>query len=142
MRIEFDDEEYPELSRYLSDPKRKMRFLYFLEEIFTENAFDPMLDGLKVKDRRVPAKEQAGIDVYGAIQGVYPCLDNIANALSALSKNMEGSVIGRFPTEHVVHEVAENTPEKKPRKTNELDETDYSSTEGIDFGPAIAMFED
>ena len=27
MRIDFDDEEYPELSRYLSDPKRKMKEL-------------------------------------------------------------------------------------------------------------------
>jgi hypothetical protein len=52
MRLEFDDEEYPELSRYLSDPKRKMKFLYFLEELFTENNYNPVLDGLKLKKDR------------------------------------------------------------------------------------------
>lgn len=139
MRLEFDDEEYPELSRYLSDPKRKMKFLYFLEELFTENNYNPVLDGLKLKERQPQAKQDISVDFSNALNEVYPYLDDIASALEKLSKNMEGSVIGRFPTEHVVHEVAQPV---KDRKTNELDETDYSSTEGIDFGPAIAMFEE
>lgn len=138
MRIDFDDEEYPELSRYLSDPKRKMKFFYFLEELFTQNNFDPILDGLTlIQERNTRDRYNTG-ETKDDSQ-LYDLLTGITSAISDLSKNMEGSVIGRFPTEHVVHEVVKEAPKSK---TVEMDETDYSSTEGIDFGPSIAMFED
>ena len=140
MRIDFDDEEYPELARYLENPKRKMKFLYFLEELFTQNSFDPMFDGLKLRDPRYGYGNDKQDAIKDALQDVYPYFDKIAEALATLGKNMEGSVIGRFPTEHVVHEVVQAP--LKEQKTVEMDDTDYSSTEGIDFGPAIAMFEE
>ena len=137
MRIDFDDEEYPELARYLENPKRKMKFLYFLEELFTENSFDPVVDGLALlEERRNLGKPQQQVQSQPQDQTA-PYLESFANALAELTKKLDGAAIGRFPTEHVIHEVEK--PEKK--KTDE-DEIDYSSTEGIDFGPAIAMFEE
>ena len=136
MRIEFDDEEYPELSRYLENPKRKMKFLYFLEELFETNSFDPVVDGLKLIQRK------SGFDAGSEDKKeLYSFLSGITTAIEGLSKNMEGSVIGRFPVEHVVHETAAE-PVKEKKKEYVEDETDYSSTEGIDFSQAIAMFDD
>lgn len=136
MRIEFDDEEYPELARYLENPKRKMKFFFYLEELFETNSFDPAVDGIQLlKDRKQPV---------GSVEDkseLYSFLSGITAALQGLSKNMEGSVIGRFPVEHVVHEQVEQD-KPKPKKQYVEDENDYSSTEGIDFSQAIAMFED
>ena len=137
MRIEFDDEEYPELSRYLDNPKRRMKFLYFLEELFTENSFDPATDGFVLLEQAKAARQQQVVVQQPSQPDptTTSYLEGFASALEALTKKLDGAAIGRFPVEHVVHEV--------PAKAkSEEDEIDYSSTEGIDFGPAIAMFED
>ena len=136
MRIEFDDEEYPELSRYLENPKRRMKFLYFLEELFTENSFDPAVDGFVLLSQAKAARQQAAQPPQPQPDASAPYLESFAQALAELTKKLDGAAIGRFPVEHVVHEVPVE------RKKVEMDEEDYSSMEGIDFGPAIAMFED
>lgn len=136
MRIDFDDEEYPELSRYLSDPKRKMKFLYYLEELFESKSFDPLKDGLQPLTFNSTISKESSDDK----SELYSFLSGISSAIENLSKNMEGSVIGRFPMEHVVHEVE---TQKKPDKPKyQEDENDYSSMEGIDFTQALAMFEE
>lgn len=133
MRIDFDDEEYPELSRYLENPKRRMKFLYFLEELFTENSFDPAVDGfVLLNQKKQQIQQESGINAY---------LETLTATMTELAKKLDGSVIGRFPTEQIVREVVKEVPVREKKKDEE-EEIDYSSTEGIDFSQAIAMFED
>ena len=133
MRIDIPEEEYPELTRYLCEPKRKMKFLYFLETLFEDSNFDPIRDGLHVKPQG-----QASVDVSAL--GTY--LESIGSSIQELTKAMDGKCIGHFPTEHVVHEVvkeASSGPKKTPLQD---DEEDWSDATGIDFSAAIAAFDD
>ena len=134
MIIDIPDDEYPELVNYLSDAKRKMKFLYFLETSFEENGYDPTLAGIRAK-RVVPS---SAVDVDLSVLTNH--LDSVNDTLRTLTKNLDGACIGRFPVEHVVHETVAPVVPKKAKV--EEDEIDYSDTTGIDFSAAIAMFEE
>lgn len=134
MRIDIPEEEYPELTRYLCDPKRKMKFLYFLETLFEDSSFDPLRDGLNVK----PQRQNTSVDV--SVLGAY--LESIGSSIQELTKAMDGKCIGRFPTEHVVHEVVKEAPSGPKKTPLQNDEEDWSDATGIDFSAAIAAFDD
>ena len=120
---------------YLSDAKRKMKFLYFLETSFEENGYDPTLAGIRAK-RVVESAGTMNVD----LSALTDHLDSMNVTLKTLTKNLDGACIGRFPVEHVVHETVVPAVNKKAQLVE--DEIDYSDTTGIDFSAAIAAFED
>ena len=135
MTIIIPEDEYPALTNYLSNAKTKMKFLYLLEELFEKNQFDPVREGFVVVEKNVTSSTNVDL---GPIAGYF---DSISKSLEALNKNLDGACIGRFPVEHVIHEVAPQTVLLN-NKAEEEEEEDFSDTTGIDFASAIAAFDD